>query len=292
MNRRMAGVLLSAVAVLGAALVGAMTPANADLARHSDVASVAALTPRATPMVGDCTNSPTWGPFVMDGGPVDCSEPHTGQTIFVGRWTSKVSPAKADAMSESRRDRVVDDLRWQINECGAARWDLLGIEISPAIYRESQFYVYITGPNPQQWESGERWLRCDLVAFKHPTTWEETANSWFNLPTRLQTLPPPSQIEGFLSRPDLGTFTNCQAQREGSGWYEMFTCRKGIEVVASLDLGRDFSSTDAARKYVQKRCVSVVNKITGETVKKGDIIALSSGCAAVASSWVCGLKRD
>lgn len=289
---RLGAILLSASTAIAAALGAFAAPATAALEPDNVAPSLDAPVPRSLPAVGDCTNSTSWGPFVMKGGTVPCTEQHTGQTIFVGDWTSGVSPAKADSVSESRRGRVVEQLRWQIDQCDEARSEYLGIQIAPSIYRESQFYVYITGPNPQQWEAGERWLRCDIVAFKHPSDWAETANSWLSLPTRLQFLPPPAALKGILGRPDLGTFTNCQAQREGSGWYEMFSCKKGIEIVASVGLTRDFSSTDAARKHVQGQCVSVVKRITGKTVEKGDIVALSSGCAAVATSWVCGLRRD
>ena len=289
---RLGAVLLSASTAFATALVAFAAPATASLEPDDGTHSLDARVPRSLPAVGDCTNSASWGPFVMKGGTVPCSEKHTGQTIFVGEWTSRVSPAEADRMSESRRDRVVDQLLWQLHQCDEAQVEYVGVQIAPSIYRASQFYVAVTGPNPQQWEAGERWLRCDIVAFKHPSAREETANSWLNLPTRLQPLPSPADLKGFLARPDLGTFRNCQAQRDGTGWYEMFSCKKGIEIVAAVELTKDFASTDAARKHVQGQCVSVVKRITGKTVDKGDIVALSSGCATVATAWVCGLSRD
>lgn len=289
--RRVSAATLGALVATTTLLIGTMSSATADAAQVSPDPGVSALSPRSIPLVGDCTYTSSWGPFVTDGGLVDCAEDHTGVTVYVGRWASHVSPARADAMPYAKRDRVVDQLRWEINACDEARTDYLGLQLTPTTYRESQFYVHITGPNPQQWEAGERWLRCDIVAFKHPRSWEETANSWLNLPTRLQLLPSPKALRGFLARPDLGSFTNCQAQRDGSGWYEMFACNKGIEIVASVDLPRDFPSIDATRKHVEKQCVSVVKRITGRTVERGDVVALSSGCASVASAWVCGLRR-
>lgn len=289
---RLGAVLLSASTAVATALVASAGPATASLEPHNVAHALDARVPTAPPEVGDCTNSRTWSSFVLREAPVPCTESHTGQTIFVGEWTSRVSPTKADGMSDSRRYGVVEQLRWQIDQCDLRFWEYLGTQITPSVYRASQFYIALTGPNPQQWEAGERWLRCDIVAFKHPNSWEETANSWLNLPTRLQPLPSPEVLQGFLSRPDLGTFRNCQAQRDGSGWYEMFSCKKGIEIVASVGLEKDFPSTDAARKHIQGKCVSVVKRITGKTVDKGDIVALSSGCATVATSWVCGLRRD
>ena len=243
------------------------------------------------PVVGECTQSSSWGPFVLDGGPVDCAEPHTGQTVFVGRWTSKVSPAEADRMTDRRRYAVVEELRWQIDLCDERAWDLLGAEVEPGLHRVSQFYIALNGPSPSQWAAGQRWLRCDVVAFKAPTAWSQTANSWLGLPTGLQSLPSPSNLEGILARPDLGRFRHCEARRDGDGWYEMFTCKKGVEIFGAVELKPRLESIEAKKKFVSKKCAAAMTRMTGERVDPSDILPLSSGCPTVASSWVCGRPR-
>lgn len=282
------------VVVMSTSIVFPATVAAAkgDGPSQSRDATVAQPTLGRGPQVGECTKTSAWGPFVLDGGVVDCSDPHTGQTVYVGKWTSRTSPAETDTFSFRKRDKVVDQLMPEIDRCDAARHDFLGAWRSPSVFRISKFYVHVSGPNQKEWAAGERWLRCDVVAFEAPRSWSQTANNWLQLPTKLQFLPAPSQLRAYLSKPDLRRFTGCMAPRNGVGPYDLFSCRDGIETVAGIDLPKTFSSTDKARAYVEKRCVGVVKDLTGKTVARSGIRALSVGCAASATSWVCGIRRD
>lgn len=168
-----AGALIVAVSVLTAA------PASAE--------------PTAPPTVGECTNDPTGDNAVLNGTVVDCAGPHTGQTIYIGTWTSDVSPAVADtyAPDSPERQAVYADLGAQYDACLTAFVELVQ-DARRTYYIPSVLDRSATGPNADQWAAGERWFRCDIVASAAPR---------HGAADQLLPLPAPAQLVGAMRKP-------------------------------------------------------------------------------------------
>ena len=157
------------------------------------VASPAWASPTAPPTVGECTNDPTADTMVLNGSVVDCAQAHTGVTIYIGTWTSDISPATADTYGQDSPElqKVFDDLGPQYDACLQAFIDLVQDD-RRTYYIPSVLNRSASGPNADQWAAGERWLRCDLVASSAP---RHGADS------QLMPLPAPEQLVGAMRKP-------------------------------------------------------------------------------------------
>lgn len=157
------------------------------------MAAPAHAEPTAPPTVGECTNDPTGETSILNGTVVDCNGPHTGETIYIGTWTSDVSPETADTYPQEspERQKVYTDLSAQYDACLTAFIDIVQ-DARRTYYIPSVFDRSATGPNADQWAAGERWFRCDLVASAAPGRGQ---------PEQLLTLPAPAQLQGVMRRP-------------------------------------------------------------------------------------------
>lgn len=157
------------------------------------VAAPATAEPTTPPTVGECTNDPTGETSVLNGAVVDCNGAHTGETIYIGTWTSDISPATADTYPQNspERQKVYADLGGQYDACLTAFVDVVQ-DVRRNYYVPSVFDRSATGPNADQWAAGERWFRCDLVASAAPRHGD---------PEQLLPLPAPEQLQGVMRRP-------------------------------------------------------------------------------------------
>jgi hypothetical protein len=96
---------------------------------------------------------------------VDCTVPHTGQTVFVGEWTSDVSPSDASKLpaGSPAEKQLLASLKLQFAKCNAAAGALLGTKMK-GYFIASRIITNTTGPNDTEWAAGDRWLRCGIVA--------------------------------------------------------------------------------------------------------------------------------
>lgn len=229
------------VVVIGALML-ALTPGVAASAEGS-------------PQVGDCTTAPTTEGFILKGRVVKCTERHTGLTVYVGEWTSKVSPAKADRLNGKARDQVVKDLAQQYEACERAVEDFLGARTATFV-KASRISTNLSGPSANEWSKGQRWVRCDLVLLDLPTSFTESA-------TRLERLPDKGTLRGYLSRTD-GVYSRyklCYQQNPEDERFYPYKCVGGVVGVAWVNPDHEYPGTvSAAFRAVKEQCVSV-NKV-------------------------------
>ena len=132
---RPASVLLAAAGVL---LAGLVAPAPA----------------AAAPQVGACYD---YRAAVLDevstpAPAVDCSQPHTAETYYVGRVADSFGPP-----SEASLARILSAGR----PCTVTAMNgYLGV---PDRVLPSRFRTVVLFPTDEQWAAGERWVRCDVV---------------------------------------------------------------------------------------------------------------------------------
>ena len=114
---------------------------------------LAAPTQAATPAVGQCfTYSKSDAAKAMSPDAVDCATSHTAETYLVGtakggfKLPSKAKPAQLLAEAGPCTDKKLNAY--------------LGLSqrVLP-----SRFQSVVILPSDQQWQAGERWMRCDVV---------------------------------------------------------------------------------------------------------------------------------
>lgn len=247
------------------------------------------------PSVGDCTNAPLFDNWVLTEGAVDCLAPHTGQTVYVGRWRSTVSPTAANDLDEKANERLLKQLQPEFDACDKAADELLGRRVSPTATKSSWFSVNGTGPNDEEWAKGERWFRCDVVAQKAPEKFgvEETP---------LTSIPGPDELKGFLRQVPTawGDYKRCVKRDPSDGLYYFFTCKKawrnGQAVVWVNPNGKYPGSEDAAFDQMQRQCLSIVRKLQKSNVHDSTVWVLNftkfelTKSSYSKSLWLCMLN--
>lgn len=172
--RRLRNLGLTGVMV-GTAVAGAM-PAMAE-----DVSSGPGPTPAE---VGQCWNVSKPDLWILTESTVDCTLPHTAETILVVEIANddlsnpfsaaavvaeKYRDSRGDVRSQSASgaDREtlvrVEKLAAQAKEqCAAAKKEAAGLAND---HRVTLYQVEYSGPNDEQWAAGQRWIRCNLVKY-------------------------------------------------------------------------------------------------------------------------------
>lgn len=146
-------------------------------AQPSGPANPSAPGSTARPAVGQCRDLADRSvPLPSDSTPVvDCSQTHTTQTYFVGRYPageSKPSTGLAGATCQK--------------QLGA------GLGVTQRSAALSAYQVVFFGPDAAQWAAGARWFRCDvaLIAGTH----------LLPLPSTLMPKPLPTSLQGCLTQ--------------------------------------------------------------------------------------------
>lgn len=117
------------------------------------LAPAATAAPRETPAVGTCFYAVD---EALEGmslalAPVDCAEPHTLETYLVATWTFADPYTMDEDMLGQRAEKLCAPIK-------ADRY--LGIPATRAPLSRSYWYFFF--PTEQQWDEGERWIRCDV----------------------------------------------------------------------------------------------------------------------------------
>lgn len=254
------------------------------------VHSAAQASPEDTPLVGDCTNGQTIDSWILTGEVVDCETPHTGQTIYVGEWTSTTSPDAANRMSDAQQAKVVKALGKQFTACKSAAESYLRSRKGSAV-RVSVFTTNGTGPDAEQWAAGERWFRCDIVAKQSPDSWTAPSD-------RLLTIPSPDELRGYLATPDYDVkYEYCFAENPETKTYFPFDCSSpkvaGTGVAWTSPEGRYPGSIAAAFAQMRKQCQSTMAKLSVNVATSG-VWALNHTRGLSKSNyrkslWMCGV---
>jgi hypothetical protein len=88
----------------------------------------------------------------LDSAPVDCARPHTLETYLVATWTF-ANPYTLDENTLVQRAEKL---------CAPSKANrYLGIPATRAPFSRSYWYFFL--PSEQQWDEGERWIRCDVA---------------------------------------------------------------------------------------------------------------------------------
>jgi len=135
--------------------------------------------PGARPAVGECRNlSDAAVPRSSDSTPVvDCSQPHTAQTYYVGTFPSGSSGAKPDSTYAGAVCQ---------KHLGAG----LGVSESEAAL--TAYQVVFFAPDSAAWAAGARWFRCDVAL--------TVGNHLLPLPSTLVPHPLPPSLQACLTR--------------------------------------------------------------------------------------------
>ncbi len=247
--------------------------------------------PEQAPQVGDCTTGSTIDSWTLVGGTVDCGESHTGQTVYVGKWTATVSPTAANKLTGEQETKVAKALSKQFAACDEAAESYLGSRKGSAV-RASLFTTNGTGPDADQWAAGERWFRCDIVAVEARTSWKAD-------PTRLLTIPSPGDLRGYLSTPDFDfEYQLCIAENPKTSTYFPFKCGSrqavGFGVAWATPEGKYPGSTDEAFTQMRKQCLATMRKMSVNVATDRAWILNFSGELTKSnyskSTWLCGVS--
>ena len=212
----------------------------------------AAAETTGTPVVGQCTNEQSSESWAHSGDVVDCSGPHTGQTVWVGTWTDSASPSQATAFAPggvedtSLREHFMADF----DACQAAVASLTGAA-KPGYTIVSEFDINFVGPNDAEWAEGQRWSRCDVVAAV-PLTRQDV---W-----TLKELPSPQAMAGILNAPlKSNPFRMCFWEgKKGNGFIDCASPFAAYELPVTFD-GHDMTWPGSEKKLlkrIQPKCVA------------------------------------
>ena len=177
--------------------------------------------------------------------PVPCREPHTAQTVFVGRLD--LSPAgrrlRVDSPAVQRRPAEVCPV--QLRRYVGGTTD---------VRRRSRFEVVWFTPTLEQADRGARWFRCDAVAVLDDD--------------RLQRLPLGPRLRGILDRPGaLATYGLCGTARPGAPGFRRVACAlpHSWEAISTIDLpgGARYPGTAQVRTAGDETCADQVRDRSG-----------------------------
>jgi hypothetical protein len=177
--------------------------------------------------------------------PVSCRQPHTAQTIHVGRLDLSPGDRRlpVDAPAVQRQPAEVCPVRLRRYVGGTTD-----------VRRRSRFEVVWFTPTPRQAERGARWFRCDAVAVLDDQ--------------RLQRLPPGPRLRGVLDRPGaLATYGLCGTAQPGSQGFRRVACAlpHRWEAVSTIDLagGRRYPGAARVRAAGDRTCSDRVQRSSG-----------------------------
>lgn len=134
--------------------------------------------------VGECFAYTTVEHYVLasDEPYVSCLGPHTAQTVYVGALTNNDVMSFADAQSlltaingpggvgslpddvQARYGTFVAAILSTSTQCKAVIDEATGTVLDDGTRQASRFLADLTGPTPEQWAAGDRWIRCNVVA--------------------------------------------------------------------------------------------------------------------------------
>lgn len=256
--RLRSAVVAAVAATVGALLVGGCG-ATADSAGP---ASSPSSTPRAAtdrPLAGDCWQAPDpaamrdWSWWQGDA-PVDCDAEHVAITVdVVDLEDSAERPAPVDG-----RDELPDATSDLISQtCDAA----LG-RTTPAdsVGTRVEWLFYL--PTWEQWEAGERWVRCDVaVVALGPTDG-----------TGLEALPPTAAEVLDEARGRYKVCTDGPLRAEGEDYADVYARSAFVECDAAadwefafaFDLWQDEFPGDYARTLAKNYCEAHMARSHGE----------------------------
>lgn len=87
--------------------------------------------------------------------PVDCTRPHTVETVYLGQFSGTEASRTAPPPSGGAERRAAYE------QCGREVKTYLGGD-----WRSGRLKLSLVLPSDLHWEAGARWFRCDLVEFK------------------------------------------------------------------------------------------------------------------------------
>lgn len=234
--RRLLGPTVAALALLvtsacagsstsGADVATTQSPESSSSAASSPSASAStsadpspSTAPARTPEVGECYRlafSAATKP-VSDARPVDCSQPHTATTAYVGT----IDPYEDGHLLAVDSDRV----QQRIAETCPAKVDAY-VGGSTEQRRLSRVRAIWFSPTLEQSESGATWFRCDTVAVRSEDT--------------LATLP--QRMAGALGTPRGGDLATCGTTAPDKKNFRRVACslKHAWQAVSSIDLPKD-----------------------------------------------------
>lgn len=238
------------------------------------------------PVVGECFDYPDMDHWVLTDKPVDCDTSHTAMTVFVGQMPtgSTVSFAQMETLKkETKAAGGFDSLSepeqadWQaqnaqfdtsdlFEECRTVVNGLVNGVQSPGVTRISRFSTDVTGPNQAQWDSGARWVRCNVAS---------NIGSAANNELRLQNIP--ANLDGIMESRDGARFNNCYTNHETAknpksdtrqasctsadvqahGWWNVLSVKQDVNAV--------WQGKSAAQSKIEATCLSELNKVMSST---------------------------
>lgn len=180
---------------------------------------------------------------------VSCREPHTAQTIHVGRLdlTPEGRRLPVDAPEVQRQPARVCPVQLQRYVGGTTD-----------VRRRSRFEVVWFTPTPGQAERGARWFRCDAVAVADDD--------------RLLRLSLGPRLRGVLDRPGApAAYGLCGSARPGTDGFRRVACAlpHTWEAVSTIDLagGDRYPGTARVRAAGNETCADRVQESSGPVLK-------------------------
>jgi len=190
MGASVAAMCAAAVLLLGACgqpIAGGPAPFNPPVAVPVETASDSpSARPTADPAAkrGQCFDYATTDHLVIDTTEpfVSCARPHSARTVHVGELTDATVMSFADAQTllgvASRPgglESLPADLRVAYSslmtameatreECTRIIDETVGAVLPSGVRQSTVLTADLTGPVPEQWDAGDRWVRCNVVA--------------------------------------------------------------------------------------------------------------------------------
>lgn len=193
MTRQALGALVAGTALLllsactsaqGGAASGGQTPTVASGAPTAESTSAPTATAEIDAAVGECFNPDNNDSWVIQVPAVDCAQPHTQQTVLVftaddlqGLDASfsvlEELTAKRDSLPEGQELSLSDQAQLDaigaaldplFAKCSSEITSLIGGISKDGAQQRTVFATDITGPDQAQWDEGQRWARCNVVA--------------------------------------------------------------------------------------------------------------------------------
>jgi len=115
----------------------------------------------AAPAVGECLDMPVGvSPFdpLVTGTSVDCDAPHNGEVFGLGDYPS-------DWGKPSQERERLEDFGWIFEVCSFGMLNEYKESAgAPAIMLADRFFIKATAPTDDEWEAGDRIVRCVVMA--------------------------------------------------------------------------------------------------------------------------------
>jgi hypothetical protein len=181
--------------------------------------------------------------------PTSCGQPHTAQTIHVGRLDLTPSGRRVTVESPAAQ-------RQPARVCPGRLQQYVGGTLD--VRRRSRFEVVWFTPTLDEADRGARWFRCDAVAVADDE--------------RLLRLPLGNGLRGVLERPDaLATYGLCGTAQPGSRGFRRVACALGHswEAVSTIALpgGRRYPGTARVRTAGDQTCADRVRAVSASALE-------------------------